>query len=188
MKKLFKLQKIMFFVYLIMLVVSAIYSLSFMTSYQDLFGFSLSKNQGIISFYDNMISFNNMIFWFSLIGCISILAMFMLELKSKIPDKFALIVTSAFIIVNIVLCIISFVKLPQLMSEYNAVDFTYMYLEDTSLTKDSVYVLKYSTFYLGYALYTVLGITSLGFGTILWINNIKYTKQLKDGECNDATE
>ena len=96
MKKGFMFQRIGFFLYLFMLLVAAAYALSFMTDYGNLFGFVYLENKPVTDFYNKMQTFNQISFWFAVVGAISIIAMFALQLKTKVSDLFALGIMSSF--------------------------------------------------------------------------------------------
>ena len=87
MKNIFKLQRICFYLFIVIMVVNFIFSLSFMTDYDDLFGFELEANKSIKIFHDNMQAFNKVIFYLSLVGAIAIAVVFILELNHKVPDS-----------------------------------------------------------------------------------------------------
>lgn len=173
MEKGFKIQRIGFVIYLLMMIVLAIYALSFMTSYQNLFGYVTKANASITTFHNHMQNFNQGIFWLAVVSVLSIIVMFALELRTKICDKFALGVMSGFGVLNLGTSIYGFIALPKLMQEYRLVDFTHMYLEDTSLAEDYVYTLKFETFYIGFVIFAALLIVAIFFISTLWINNIK---------------
>lgn len=185
MEKGFKIQKVGFVVYLLTMIMLAIYALSFMTSYQNLFGFERKANAGVAAFHNHMQSFNQVIFWLSVISVLSIIVMFVLELRTKICDKLALGVMTGFGVLNAGTTIYAFISLTNLMAEYKEVDFTKMWLEDTSLTEDSVYVLKFTTFYIGYAVFAILLVVAISFVSILWLNHLKYKRNevIEHGEA-----
>ncbi len=176
MEKSFKIQKVGFVVYLLTMIMLAIYALSFMTSYQNLFGFETKANASVAAFHNHMQDFNQTLFWLAVIGVISIIFMFVLELRTKICDKLALAVMTTFGALNLGTAIFSFISLPKLMAEYKKVDFTKMWLEDAALTEESVYVLKFTTFYIGYAVFAILLVVAVSFVSILWLNHMKYKR------------
>ena len=59
MKNIFKLQRICFYLFIVIMVVNFIFSLSFMTDYADLFGFELEANK--IFFNEDDISLESLI-------------------------------------------------------------------------------------------------------------------------------
>ena len=179
MKNIFKLQTVCFYLFIVIMVVNFIFSLSFMTSYDDLFGFELELNKSIKIFHDNMQAFNKVLFYLSLVGAISIAIIFILELNHKVPDKFSIIVVCAISAVLVFQVIYSFVKLGTLMNEYKNVNFSYMWLENSKLEQDYVYEHKYLVFYLGYVINALVLIVSFVFPAILVISNNKYIKSEK---------
>lgn len=175
MEKRFKVQKVGFIIYLIALLIVAFFSLSFMTHYENLFGFYLPINKGVIEFHEHMLSYNNVLFWFSVVGCVSIIFMFVLELRAKICDWFALGVMTTFGGINVISSVYGFIKLSALMKEYKGVDFSHMGEEDVAL-EGVIYNLKFETFYIGYAVLAILLLVTLAYIAVLWMNRILYKK------------
>lgn len=189
MEKMFKVQKIMFYSYILLMVVSFLYSLSFMTDYANLFGFEFPKNMPIAEFHDSLQSFNKVIFWFSAIGAGSILAVYALELNKKVPDKFALILISVFILINLALAVYGLINLGSLKNTYNEIDFQYRYLEDNTVMKGDEYVRLYGAFNLGNILYLVLAVFSLGYALVLCLSHITFLKNIrKAGDLDEVRE
>ncbi len=176
MEKGFKFQKVGFVVYLLVMIIVAIYSVCFMTNYYDLYGYLTKANAGIKDFYTHLQAFNRIFFWFALAGVISIIFMFALELRKKVCDKIALGIMSAFGALNIGTAVYGFISFSKLMSEYKTVDFTKRYLENPKVLEGDVYVLKFATFYIGFAVFAVLILVAIGFIATLWINHIIYKR------------
>lgn len=176
MKRGFKLQRIGFVAYLLTMVAVAIFAMSFMTYYEGLFGLMLPVNAPISVFYEHMQSFNKVFFWLAIAGVTSIIFMFMLELKTKVCDIFALVVMSLFGALNIGTAIYGYMSLPKLVAEYKTLDFSKMWLEDMKLTEDYVYVSNFTTFYVGYAIFAILILVAIGFIATLWINHFIYKR------------
>ncbi|MCM1130880.1 MAG: hypothetical protein NC310_03960 [Roseburia sp.] len=176
MEKGFKIQRIGFVIYLLTMIVLALYTLSFMTDYQNLFGYLLKQNESITRFYEHMQAFNQIIFWLAIVSVLSIIVMFVLELRTRICDRFALGVMSCFGALNIGTAIYGFISIPKLVTEYKGVDFSKMWLEDTALTEDSVYTMRFTSFNLGYAVFAILLIVTIFFMATLWINHIKFKR------------
>lgn len=97
MYKIFKAQKVMAGIYTVTAVAVFIFALTFMTEYKDLFGLKLKQNSQISFFHDSVLqTFNRQIFVFALVGILVILCSFLLEVFSKVPDRFALMVMGRF--------------------------------------------------------------------------------------------
>ena len=175
----------MCYTYLLLMIVSFIYSLSFMTEYQDLALFVLPKNESITLFHEELQAFNANIFWFSVVGLASIITLYALEINKKVPDKLAAIIMTVFVVVNVVLAIYEILGIIRLIEQYNLVEFKYMYLEDTSMVKEDVYVRKFNTFYVGYALSALLAIVPVTFATSLWTSHFSFMKKMKDGDFDE---
>ncbi len=181
-RKSFKLQKIMFFIYLFVVITEFIFSISFMTQYSNLFGLILPLNEGIKLFHDDMQVFNRIIFYFSLVGLISIILIYVLEINKKVCDRFALIVIGSIIVILTGSSIFSIFRLNGLSNEYKGVDFSYLYLEDPDMVN---YQMRFETFNIGYVVNVVAIITFLLFISILVFNHFKYLKLKKEGVIND---
>lgn len=161
----FKLQKIMFIIYILVMVVVFIYTLGFMTDYSNLFGMEQGVNESIALFHDKTLqNFNSSIFIYSVIGVVSIIALFALQINKRICDTLAVVIVNVISLFLLITCIISLITLPQIISEYNNVDFTFIGLEDTNFT-DTEYVRSYTTFYLGIAIYALEAIAMIIFMT-----------------------
>lgn len=161
----FKLQKIMFIIYILIMVVVFIYTLGFMTDYSNLFGMEQGVNESIALFHDKTLqNFNSSIFIYSVIGVVSIIALFALQINKRICDTLAVVIVNVISLFLLITCIISLITLPQIISEYNNVDFTFIGLEDTNFT-DTEYVRSYTTFYLGIAIYALEAIAMIIFMT-----------------------
>lgn len=180
--KCFKFQKIMFVIYLVMLVASFIFAMSFMTQYADLFGLESPLNEGIANFHDAMQVFNKQIFGLSAVGLISIVFMYLLETNKKVSDKLAIIVMSVFAIVSIALSVFGIMRIEQFMNQYKAIDFQYASFEDPALAD---YELKFETFYIGYGLYITLLVSSVSYILSLVLSHVLYLK-VKKGEIENA--
>ncbi len=184
MNKIFKFQKVMFVCYFIMLILSAIYALSFMTAYQDLFGYENVLNESVANFHTELQKYNRVIFYLAVVGAISIIPLFALEINKKVPDKIALIIMGAFSIVFLVFCVYGIIKIPGFIKEYHGLDFKWLWLENPTLDQDYVYQTKDLTFYLGYALYSVSFLCIILFQVSLFASHFTYLKQEEKGEDN----
>lgn len=182
MERSFRLQKIMFKGYIVAMVLAALFALGFMTRYSNLFGLELELNAGIKNFHDNVLQKNNnFYFWIGIIGSVSIILMFALEINKKICDLFALIVSSvvsgAMAIVSVV-CLTTF---PDMIKKFKDVDFKYLGLEDPKYL-ETPYVKEFTTFYIGYAVYGLILVLMIGF---IAINTYNFRKYLKMGNVGE---
>ena len=181
-KRSFKMQKIMFFMYLFVVILEFIFAVSFMTQYSNLFGLELPLNDGIRIFHDNMQIFDRFMFYSSLVGLVSIIFIYALEVNKKVCDRFALIVLGVFVAFLIGSSIFSLIRLTQLLGEYKSVDFKYISIEDPEIVD---YQLRFETFYIGYVLNAFSILVFLIFLGNLIFNHIKFLKLKKEGALND---
>ena len=186
MKKSFQLQKIVFVVYIIAMILCVLYSLGFMSHYSNLFGFEQPLNEDITHFHDDILQpFNNILFFASLFGAASIIVIFALQINKRICDRFACIVSSLVASVTACVSVFAIIALPLIIQSYDKVDFSYMGLEDLNF-QTAEYVREYSTFYLGIALYAVIFVAMIFFIAVI-IRNYKLGKknnQVEVGESN----
>lgn len=177
MKKLFIGQKISFVVYIIIVIATFIYTLGFMTAYADLEMFDYEINKPIQEFHNSiLIPFNNLIFWFAIVGVIGIVVMIALEYFKKIPDLFAYVIGMVFSVINIIVSVIAFVRLPNISNDYNKLDFSGV---NSELPSTNPYTPTTSWFDNGLIVYGILSLISIIlilFITLNYINGLKIKK------------
>lgn len=172
MQKLIKTQKVTAMIYIVMAIIIFLYSLCFMTEYSDLFGLMLKTNSHITNFYKNILQkFNWQIFRLSLGGIAGIVLIYVLEIMTKVVDKFALIVIETLLLFNIGGCGYSIMNLNAIQAYYKTLDFQYIELEGV---RD--YVLKFTAFNIGNVVYVGQIIVSLAFGIVIAACHIKFVK------------
>ncbi len=176
-RKSFKFQKVMFYIYMIFLIACFIFAISFMTQYSNLFGLELPMNDGVTAFHSSMQKFDRNIIFFSLASIVSIIFMFALEVHKKVVDKFAFVIMSLLILWELFICVYGIINMANLMTSYKGVDFQYLYLEDPALEN---YQLKFETFYIGYIIYILTIISSVLFLISIVLSHILYLKQNKN--------
>ena len=90
MKKIFRGQVILSAVYTVTAIVVFLYTLVFMTEYNDLFGLKMPQNKQIAQFYEVILQgFNRQILVWAIVGIIGILMIVLLEIRTAVPDRFA---------------------------------------------------------------------------------------------------
>lgn len=177
MKKLYQGQRIMSVVYTIMAVVVFLYALVFMTEYNDLFGLKLPQNQNVARFYEGILqSFNRQILVWAIVGVIGILVIVMLEIRTKIPDRFAAIVMTVYMAVCCFGSVDGIRNLSAIQAYYRSLDFQYLPLEGVA-----DYQLKFTTFQVGMGIYPVHIVVCVVFAAVLVLSHIKYKKLEKGG-------
>lgn len=190
MKKNFKLQKIMFIIYIVSMVALVLYALGFMSNYSNLFGLENPLNEDAAFFHNNVLQvFNNIIFFASLFGAITIVVMFILQINQCICDKFACVIASTLAGVMGLVCLGGLVGLPMICSIYDKTDFSFLGLEDLAFeTVD--YVRNFTTFYLGIGLYIIVLLAMIFFIFVICKNYRLMKKQGNEVEQHEikATE
>ncbi len=172
MKKIFRIQKISMIVYVVAVAATFIYAMYFMTDFNNMRDFILPINQPIIDLEAQLQSFNFIIYWFSVVGLVSILMLFIFEVGSKVCDKLALIVTNCFNLAAVVVSVLVFVILPGLLTDYqNESLFDYFYFEQVSAVAD---VKSFTAFYLGFGLYAIVLVAALSLITSTILTTKKY--------------
>lgn len=82
MKKIFRGQVILSAVYTVTAIVVFLYTLVFMTEYNDLFGLKMPQNKQIAQFYEVILQgFNRQILVWAIVGIIGILMIVLLEIR-----------------------------------------------------------------------------------------------------------
>lgn len=187
MKKLFILQKISMIVYVVAVLSTFLYSLYFMTAYANLAGFELPLNEDLRVFHDEtMQRFNFVIFYFSVIGAISVLALFVLQVNKKICDKLSLITSVSFSTVATVGSIIAIAMIPGLITAYNAEGlFDFASLETVFGYE---HTMTNTPFYVGIAVYVITLISSIFFTTTIIINHVKFLSSDKEENIQKLEE
>ena len=129
MKKIFSTQKITAKIYTVIAVLVFLYTLVFMTEYKNLFGLKLEQNSQISFFHDSILqTFNRQIFVLALFGIIIVVFSFLLESFHKVPDRFALIVIDAALLISCVGAVYALVNLQAVSQFYKGLDFQYLSL------------------------------------------------------------
>lgn len=177
MKKIFMTQKIFSIVYIVCIIFSFIYSLYFMTDYAGLRGFARPANQELIDLYAGLQSFNFMIYWFAIIGLVSIIFFFALEVFKKVCDRLALIVINLFAGISIVGSALVFVKIPSLMSMYSSE--TLLENAYDEQLSSWTHELSFTPMYLSFALYGLFAVVAIGVIASTIITHKKFVAQME---------
>jgi ABC-type multidrug transport system permease subunit len=175
MKRIFRVQKTMMVLFIVAATVVFVFSLYFMTDFKDLFGLQLKANRPIMEFHDTtMQGFNQSLFWFSLLGLVTIIFQFFLEIGKKVPDLFAIAVEGLCLLVTGGFALHVLVALPKLEQIYLQLDFSKYKMEG-----GAEYVMKTSTFTAGSLIYFLNLLVCLVFFAVLIISHVTYKKELK---------
>ena len=127
MKKKLIFQKVMFALFILFVVVSFIYTLGFMTEYQDFQYLFDSANKPLYNFHhEELIPFNNVIFYVSVIGVIMIIVVFIAKLNKVLPKLLNLILGIVAILPLLLTSIYSILELPGIKDTYNTLDFSHV--------------------------------------------------------------
>lgn len=177
MKKLYQGQRIMSVVYTIMAIIVFLYALVFITEYNDLFGLRLPQNQAIAQFYEGILqNFNRQILVWAIVGVVGILVIVMLEIRTKVPDRFAAIVMTAYMAACCFGSVDGVRNILAIQTYSRTLDFQYLPLEDIV-----DYQLEFTTFQAGVGIYAVHILVCVVFAAVLLLSHIKYIKMEKGG-------
>ncbi len=176
-----KKQKNMFFLFGLSTVAVFVFSLYFMTDYQDLFGLfgvRYEANKLVADFHDNLMqSANQTFFKFAIFGILTAVFALAMEIRHKVADKFALIVLCVLFAVLVGVAIYNIITLSGLLDAYTNLD--------TSFVDDeggSEHIRKYTAFYVGFAVYGINAIATVLMGVILTKNHFDFIKLAKKAE------
>lgn len=172
MEKVFRLQRLFTVLYAVAAILVFVFALFFLTDFKDLFGLELKINQDIAYFHDVVLQgFNQRLFVFALCLVAGIALCYMLEIRSKVPDLFALAIMCAFLIAASVFCIVLMGSLGAMRSTYWALDYSMVAMEGAI-----EYIPNDRTFLMGSILMPVSALLFLGFAAVLIVSHIKYRK------------
>lgn len=175
MRKMFVLQKVMFVLFILLMVASFIYTLGFMTDYKDFQYLFKPVNQPLYEFHHEvLIPFNNTIFYISVIGVIMIIVVFIAKLNKLLPSAVNLCLGVIANIPLILTSIYSLSKLNGIKAEYNGLDFSNVQSETYS-----EYIPTTLAFDLGNTLYLIGIIFSILFIVVMVINFLIRRSKLK---------
>lgn len=175
MQRLFKTQKITARLYMVMAAVVFAFTLVFMTEYKDLFGLKLKQNSQISFFHDSVLqTFNRQIFLLALIGIFIVLFSFFLEIFSKVPDKFALIIMEVLLLGCCAGAAYALTNIQAVEAFYKTLDFQHLELEGLI-----EYSPHFTTFRVGTGVYLLQIIICMIYGGTIAMSHITYVKSEK---------
>ena len=138
MKKIFRGQVILSAVYTVTAIVVFLYTLVFMTEYNDLFGLKMPQNKQIAQFYEVILQgFNRQILVWAIVGIIGILMIVLLEIRTAVPDRFAAAVMTVYMGCCCFGAVNAIRNILAIWAYYKGLDFQYLY----SMSRSSVIVL-----------------------------------------------
>lgn len=177
MQKLFKTQRLTAGLYTLTAVIVFLYTLCFMTEYKDLFGLKLKQNSQISFFHDSVLQmFNKQIFALAIFGILVILFSFLLEIFSKVPDKFALLVIGLSLRVCCAGSVYAISNIQAVESFYRSLDFQYLRLEGMA-----DYEHRFGTLRIGTGIYVLNVICCVIYGVTIVRSYFKFLKMEKKG-------
>lgn len=178
MKRLFTAQKCACILYIVMTLAVFVYALAFMTQYSDLVGLKLEQNRQIARFYDvGLQTFNRQTFALSLLAVVGIALLFFLEIRTRVPDRFAMVVMVLCLAVCCYGACIGIANLLDLSAYYGRLDFSSLVLEGGPAD----YQPKFTTFQVGVGLYIAQLVVCAGFAGVLVASHVTYKKLEKRG-------
>lgn len=144
MKKLLSIQKIMFVVYIISMILILIYSLGFMTSYSDFQYLAYRENKVLYDFHHNtLIPYNNVVFNLAIVSIITIICLFICKINKQIPKIWQASLGTVITIPTIISCIYSIIKLPGIKKQYNSFDFSNVEAETYNVYNPSTFAFDF---------------------------------------------
>ncbi len=172
MQKLFRVQKVMAWVYTVTALAVFLYTLVFMTEYKDLFGLKLKQNSQISFFHDSVLqTFNRQIFALALVGILVIVFSFFLEIFTKVPDLFALVVLFACLTGCAGGAVYAITNIQAVEAFYRGLDFQYLYLEGLA-----DYEHKFTTFRAGVGVYVLQIVSCAAYGAAMVMSHVRFKK------------
>lgn len=177
MKKIFRGQVILSAVYTVTAIVVFLYTLVFMTEYNDLFGLKMPQNKQIAQFYEVILQgFNRQILVWAIVGIIGILMIVLLEIRTAVPDRFAAAVMTVYMGCCCFGAVNAIRNILAVWAYYKGLDFQYLYADGIT-----GYELKFTTFQVGIGIYSVQIIVCVAFAAVLLLSHIRYKKLQKGG-------
>ena len=177
MKKIFQGQETVSVVYTIMAVAVFLYTLVFITEYNDLFGLKLPQNQNVARFYEVILQeFNRQILVWAIVGIVGILMITFLEIRTKVPDRFAAVVMTVYMAAC---CFGGFDAIRNIIAiraYYQTLDFQYLAAEGLM-----DYQMKFTTLQVGIGIYVVQILVCAAFAAVILLSHTKFKKMQKGG-------
>jgi len=179
MVKAFKIQKAMWWVFMVCMLTLFVYSLWFMTDFKDLFGLELKINKPVAYFHDVVMQgFNQQLFVASLIGCSAIFLSLCLEIRTKVPDAIALGIMGIILVGLGIFDIVAIIKFPVFEHMYMALDLSHLDMEGAT-----EYIQKSRAFISGIILYCIELIVVLGYFSTLVTSHVYFLKNQRGENC-----
>ena len=167
MKKIFRGQVILSAVYTVTAIVVFLYTLVFMTEYNDLFGLKMPQNKQIAQFYEVILQgFNRQLLVWAIVGII----------RTAVPDRFAAAVMTVYMGCCCFGAVNAIRNILAIWAYYKGLDFQYLYADGIT-----GYELKFTTFQVGIGIYSVQIIVCVAFAAVLLLSHIRYKKLQKGG-------
>lgn len=182
MQKIFKTQKIAAGFYAAVAIGVFLYTLIFMTEYKDLFGLKLKQNSQISFFHDSVLQmFNRQIFVLALVGLFIVMCSFCLEIFSKVPDLFALVLVEVLLVACCAGSVYALTNLQAVEGLYRTLDFQYLELEGLA-----DYQLRFTTFRVGLGVYLLQIAACAGYGLTIAASHVTFVKNEKKGPVGNG--
>lgn len=177
MKKIFRGQQILAALYILASLGVFLFALAFMTDYSDLFGLKLPQNQEIAQFHDVILqTFNRQIFAWALVGVAGIALIVFLEIGTRVPDRFALVVMVVLAAACCAGACNAVMNLQAIAAYYQGLDFQYLYLEGMEN-----YQLQFTTFRVGTALYSLYILVCGALAVNLTASHVAFVRLQRKG-------
>ena len=171
-KYLFRMQQILFYIFVIVSLLTLVLSLAFMTDFKVLF----DQPYGVGTFHDDVLQvYNRAIFNASIVMVIGAFIVSVFDFRKAISDYLGLIVLGILSLFNVYKSFIFLSQIEDMTNEYLALNF-----EDMLLAANDVYEPTTRTFELTRMLYMGVIVVTLLFLVVSVINTVIY--YLKQGK------
>ena len=130
MERIFRLQRLVAMLFLVMTIAVFVFSLFFMTDFKDLFGLMMKLNEDVAYFHDTVLQgYNQQIFLAAVAGLVVLLVFFLLQAFSRVPDVFALVIMTVCCIALASFSVYAIVSTAELESVYLSLDYSHVAME-----------------------------------------------------------
>lgn len=176
-KFLLYLQMVVFYLFGLLMIISFVYGLGFMTEYKTLF----QQFGGGGDFHDEVLQpFNREIFSTAILLVLGTAVLFMLKVGSKVVDNIALVAVWVVGLYAAITSIPFMNAMNPMALEYNDLDFTMLLIP-----VGDTYVQSTFTFELGELMYLVIIILSVCLILLATFNTVLYRVKARGGQDNE---
>ena len=177
-------QRVFSVLFILNVIVVCLYTLWFMTDFMGMRGF-VFKGKVASDFYDKLQPFNQRMFYFALLGVISIIFVKVFDFTKNVVDYAGLIIMSIISIILIYSSIDAMSWFPAYKAEYLKV-LTPEVLASMKIENTADYIIKTRAFSYGNIVYLVNIFICVFFVAVSWTTNILFAKNNKNTEVKQS--